>query len=132
MGYEGKRNKEQSIPPIGCKGAALSDGKLIVRAIAEPAAVQSKAGPIFGGARMKKAINGFNGMKGEQGTANHIGQHAAVIGGSLAGLMTARVLADHLDTVTVLERDRIEEGPTLVSPCHRGAMSMGCCWVGST
>jgi 2-polyprenyl-6-methoxyphenol hydroxylase-like FAD-dependent oxidoreductase len=29
---------------------------------------------------------------------------ALVIGGSLAGLVTARVLADHVDHVTVLER----------------------------
>src|SRR5262245_66599918 len=39
---------------------------------------------------------------------HHLGQHAVVIGGSLAGLMTARVLADHFDQVTILERDHIE------------------------
>jgi 2-polyprenyl-6-methoxyphenol hydroxylase-like FAD-dependent oxidoreductase len=44
---------------------------------------------------------------------NHLGEHAVVIGGSLAGLMTARVLADHLDSVTVLERDHIDAGPVL-------------------
>lgn len=32
--------------------------------------------------------------------------HAIVIGGSIAGLMTARVLADHFARVTVIERDR--------------------------
>lgn len=31
--------------------------------------------------------------------------HAVVIGGSIAGLLAARVLADHADQVTVLERD---------------------------
>ncbi|WP_407319801.1 hypothetical protein UQW22_05100 [Isoptericola halotolerans] len=31
--------------------------------------------------------------------------HAVVVGGSIAGLLTARVLADHADQVTVLERD---------------------------
>ena len=41
----------------------------------------------------------------------HLGEHAVVIGGSLAGLMTARVLADHFDSVTVFERDHIEPGP---------------------
>ena len=44
---------------------------------------------------------------------NHFGQQAAVIGGSLAGLMTARVLADHFEAVTVLERDHIEDQPAL-------------------
>jgi 2-polyprenyl-6-methoxyphenol hydroxylase-like FAD-dependent oxidoreductase len=34
-----------------------------------------------------------------------------VIGGSMAGLLTARILADHFDGVTVLERDRYAESP---------------------
>ncbi|MFF4169548.1 FAD-dependent oxidoreductase [Streptomyces sp. NPDC001744] len=38
-------------------------------------------------------------------------RHAVVIGGSLAGLLTARVLADHAEKVTVVERDRFPEGP---------------------
>ncbi|MBD0708796.1 MULTISPECIES: NAD(P)/FAD-dependent oxidoreductase [unclassified Streptomyces] len=38
-------------------------------------------------------------------------RHAVVIGGSLAGLLTARVLAEHAEKVTVVERDRIPEGP---------------------
>ncbi|KII00267.1 hypothetical protein LP52_02470 [Streptomonospora alba] len=33
------------------------------------------------------------------------------MGGSVAGLLTAHVLADHADRVTVLERDRYEDGP---------------------
>ena len=44
---------------------------------------------------------------------NHFGQQAVVIGGSLAGLMTARGLADHFDAVTILERDRIDDQPAL-------------------
>mgnify|MGYP001800346652 CR=1 FL=1 len=32
--------------------------------------------------------------------------HAIVIGGSIAGLLTARVLTDYFERVTVLERDR--------------------------
>ena len=40
------------------------------------------------------------------------GAHAIVIGGSLAGLMAARVLADSYDRVTVLDRDRLPEGVT--------------------
>ncbi|MCA1716727.1 MAG: FAD-binding protein, partial [Actinobacteria bacterium] len=36
--------------------------------------------------------------------------HAVVIGGSMAGLLAARVLADHFDRVTVIERDPLPEG----------------------
>ena len=43
--------------------------------------------------------------------ARKLGRQAVVIGGSVAGLMTARVLADHFDQVTILERDQIEERP---------------------
>ena len=45
--------------------------------------------------------------------ANRLGGHAVVIGGSLAGLMAARVLADHFDRVTILERDRIDGRPAV-------------------
>ncbi|MGW6566725.1 FAD-dependent oxidoreductase [Streptomyces sp. NPDC054975] len=38
-------------------------------------------------------------------------RHAVVIGGSLAGLLAARVLSEHADRVTVVERDRFPEGP---------------------
>src|SRR5512145_422007 len=37
--------------------------------------------------------------------------HAVVIGGSLAGLCAARVLADAFDRVTVVERDTLPHGP---------------------
>ncbi len=37
--------------------------------------------------------------------------HAIVIGASLAGLWTARVLADHFQRVTVFERDQLPAGP---------------------
>ncbi|MFI9722013.1 NAD(P)/FAD-dependent oxidoreductase [Streptomyces sp. NPDC052396] len=45
--------------------------------------------------------------------AEHLTGHrrAVVIGGSLAGLLAARVLADHADSVTVIERDRFPQGP---------------------
>jgi 2-polyprenyl-6-methoxyphenol hydroxylase-like FAD-dependent oxidoreductase len=45
--------------------------------------------------------------------ANHLGQHAVVIGGSIAGLMTARVLAHYFGTVTVIERDQSNH----IQPC---------------
>ncbi|MFD4370960.1 NAD(P)/FAD-dependent oxidoreductase [Streptomyces sp. NPDC058486] len=38
-------------------------------------------------------------------------RHAVVIGGSLAGLLAARALAEHAERVTVVERDRVPEGP---------------------
>ncbi len=39
-------------------------------------------------------------------------QHAVVIGGSMAGLLAARVLLNHFGRVTVLERDRIPDHPS--------------------
>src|SRR5262249_24188851 len=38
-------------------------------------------------------------------------RHAVVVGGSLAGMLAARVLSDHFDSVTLLERDRFPEAP---------------------
>lgn len=38
-------------------------------------------------------------------------RHAIVIGGSIAGLLAGRVLADHFDQVTIVERDRFPEKP---------------------
>lgn len=37
--------------------------------------------------------------------------HAVVIGGSMAGLATARVLSDHFGRVTVVERDHLSDQP---------------------
>jgi 2-polyprenyl-6-methoxyphenol hydroxylase-like FAD-dependent oxidoreductase len=37
--------------------------------------------------------------------------HAVVIGGSMAGILTARALSDHFSQVTVVERDRLPQGP---------------------
>jgi len=38
--------------------------------------------------------------------------HALVIGGSMAGLLTARVLSERFERVTIVERDHFPEGPT--------------------
>lgn len=38
-------------------------------------------------------------------------RHAVVIGGSMAGLLAARVLSDHFDRVTIVERDVYPDGP---------------------
>ncbi|MFE0652596.1 NAD(P)/FAD-dependent oxidoreductase [Streptomyces sp. NPDC059534] len=41
---------------------------------------------------------------------HRVTRHAVVIGGSLAGLLAARVLAEHAEKVTVVERDRFPAG----------------------
>jgi 2-polyprenyl-6-methoxyphenol hydroxylase-like FAD-dependent oxidoreductase len=45
------------------------------------------------------------------GTQKNAGCHALVIGGSLAGLFAARVLADFFDKVTILDRDNFPATP---------------------
>ncbi|HXQ70969.1 MAG TPA: hypothetical protein VN844_10805, partial [Pyrinomonadaceae bacterium] len=40
-----------------------------------------------------------------------VGRHAVVLGGSLAGLLAAHVLADHFDRVTLIERDAYTDTP---------------------
>lgn len=47
-------------------------------------------------------------------TKKRIGQHALVIGGSLAGLLAAAVLVDYFDAVTIIDRDIFP-----VTPDHR-------------
>lgn len=46
-----------------------------------------------------------------QGESARLGDHAVVIGGSMIGMMVARVLVDHFARVTVLERDEIPRDP---------------------
>ena len=50
--------------------------------------------------------------RGKRQVENH-GQarnrHAVVLGGSLAGLVAARVLSDHFEQVTLIERDAYPE-----------------------
>jgi 2-polyprenyl-6-methoxyphenol hydroxylase-like FAD-dependent oxidoreductase len=41
-----------------------------------------------------------------------LGDHSVVIGAGMAGLVAARVLADHFARVTVIERDRLPARPT--------------------
>jgi 2-polyprenyl-6-methoxyphenol hydroxylase-like FAD-dependent oxidoreductase len=40
-----------------------------------------------------------------------VGRHAVVLGGSLAGLLAARVLSEHFDRVTLIERDAYTDTP---------------------
>jgi glycine/D-amino acid oxidase-like deaminating enzyme len=50
----------------------------------------------------------------------YFGENAVVIGGSIAGMMTARVLADHFERVIVFERDHIAEGQALHESIPQG------------
>src|SRR5271168_2763699 len=52
--------------------------------------------------------------------SDRLGHHAVVVGGSMAGLMTARVLADYFDRVTVFERDQIENRPAIHKSIPQG------------
>src|SRR5688572_17863712 len=38
-------------------------------------------------------------------------EHAIVLGGSIAGLFTARILSDHFQQVTIIERDPVNDQP---------------------
>ena len=49
-------------------------------------------------------------------TQKHVGRHALVIGGSMSGLLAARVLSDYFEQVTIVDRDIF---PT--TPDHRKA-----------
>jgi 2-polyprenyl-6-methoxyphenol hydroxylase-like FAD-dependent oxidoreductase len=42
-----------------------------------------------------------------EASAQYLGKHAIVIGGGIAGMLTARVLSEFFERVTVLERDNI-------------------------
>lgn len=44
-------------------------------------------------------------------TTTSLGDHAVVLGGSMGGLLAARVLADFYRTVTVVERDVLPNEP---------------------
>jgi 2-polyprenyl-6-methoxyphenol hydroxylase-like FAD-dependent oxidoreductase len=60
--------------------------------------------------------------------ASHAYQHALVIGGGMAGLLAARVLTDHFDRVTLVERDLLLDGaefrPGVPQSRHVHAMRM--------
>ena len=52
-------------------------------------------------------------------------RHAVVVGGSMAGILAARVLADHFDAVTLLERDRFPETPAARKGLPQGRHAHG-------
>lgn len=57
----------------------------------------------------------------ERDRVSTIGDRAVVVGGSVAGLCAARVLADGFETVTVLERDPLPEEPIPRSSVPQGS-----------
>ncbi|MFF9688501.1 tryptophan 2,3-dioxygenase family protein [Streptomyces sp. NPDC014623] len=57
-------------------------------------------------------VTGSRPLPAPAGRAGRSGPgHVVVVGGSVAGLLTAHVLAGHAERVTVLERDQYEEAP---------------------
>ena len=57
--------------------------------------------------------------------------HAVVIGGSMAGLLATRVLRDFYDRVTLVERDRLPDGPDARKGLPRVGTCMSFWFVGS-
>ena len=55
-----------------------------------------------------------------------LGERAIVIGG-IAGLMAARVLADHFEQAVVLERDQIAEDPRSINRFLKVTICIICC-----
>lgn len=51
---------------------------------------------------------------------DRLGQHAIVVGGSIAGLTAARVLTDYFDQVTVFDRDPVEARPAVHKSVPQG------------
>jgi 2-polyprenyl-6-methoxyphenol hydroxylase-like FAD-dependent oxidoreductase len=47
----------------------------------------------------------------DSGHVGRIGEHAVVVGASISGLLTARVLADGFDRITVVERNELPDEP---------------------
>jgi hypothetical protein len=49
--------------------------------------------------------------EGDNGAMAHRGGHAIVIGASMGGLLVARVVAEHYERVTIIERHELPEVP---------------------
>jgi len=54
-------------------------------------------------------------------------KHAIVMGGSMAGLLAARVLSEYFEQVTLLERDVPVDAPEARKVSHR-AGTLTYCW----
>src|SRR5260221_6490684 len=59
---------------------------------------------------MRKAATGAITITSTSSSPNNLdNRHAVVIGASMAGLLAARVLSDHFEQVTIIERDRLSD-----------------------
>jgi 2-polyprenyl-6-methoxyphenol hydroxylase-like FAD-dependent oxidoreductase len=63
------------------------------------------SGAILDGRPAGPAVTGLD--PGPHAIGAHTGRRAVVIGAGIAGLLAARVLSDHFEAVTVVERDRL-------------------------
>ena len=52
--------------------------------------------------------------------AGKLGQHAVVVGASVAGLIAARVLAEYFDEVTAIEQDELSDQPVIHKSVPQG------------
>jgi 2-polyprenyl-6-methoxyphenol hydroxylase-like FAD-dependent oxidoreductase len=52
--------------------------------------------------------------------AGKLGQHAVVVGASIAGLVAARVLVEHFDEVTAIEQDVLSDRPVIHKSVPQG------------
>ena len=57
---------------------------------------------------------------------DHVGEHAVVLGASMAGLLAARVLSEHFGAVTVIERDQLSDAAEPRRGYRRVVMSTDC------
>jgi hypothetical protein len=73
---------------------------------------------VFVDSRRDGYVGGQNRAEGSA-AMTHVGEHAIVLGASLAGLAAAAALAERFDRVTIVERDTLPES---AAACARDAM----------
>src|SRR5262245_21211966 len=95
--------------PVTTGPGAAAVAPLGVAAHATPAQIPDHT-PAPAGDALERPLDPARSASNGPGHARS-GPHALVVGGSIAGLLAARVLADHFARVTVVERDRFPDGP---------------------
>ena len=71
-----------------------------------------------------------SGKRQVKAEARNANRHAVVLGGSLAGLLTARILSDHFERVTLIERDVYTENTKHAAAFRKRITYMGSCCAG--